>query len=210
MRNARLPVVAAIVSALAVGGVGVASSSGPSPVEKAQDAATKRGPRGKIGPRGKPGVPGPRGPQGAEGTAGAAGKDGAQGGLSDVITTNQPVLGFTTSGDVVGLNLPAGQWLVTAHLGGAHNDPATSARLECGLIEPGGSGADFSKLRLPPNVNENSLVFFDTSLHTAVNLAGPAIVKVACSIIGDGDDGFTFTTRKMTAVRVGTITTQTP
>ena len=154
------------------------------------------------------------GPAGAAGAAGAAGQNGAAGrdGVTKVFTTNAgiPSIVGGQSLTVTSLTLPAGSWTVLGHIGGAHDDVDSSARMECTINEPGGSGTDFAKLRLPPNDNgATALVFFDINLHAVVTLAEPQTVKVTCTDVGVGDTGFTFTTHQMTAFLATEVTRQT-
>lgn len=84
MKSARLSIVAAAVTALAVAGVSLAesgalSSSGGGATAKAAGATqakVKRGPRGKRGKTGKTGARGPVGPAGAQGPVGPQGPAG--------------------------------------------------------------------------------------------------------------------------------------
>jgi hypothetical protein len=156
------------------------------------------------------GAKGDKGDPGAAGAAGTAGIPGTPGGLSEAYQTTGNVLSFTGTADLMSLTLPAGNWLVFSHIGSAYNGVVNFARLECAISEPGGSGSDFAKLRFPPNDNAtNALVFGDITMHAAVSFTAPTTVKTTCSVVQSADS-FTLTTRKMTAVRIGNITTQNP
>jgi hypothetical protein len=156
---------------------------------------------------------GPQGPVGPAGANGTIGKDGAPGapgapGVSEIITTSTGLGLLTGSKDVMSLSLPAGSWMIHAHVGGAHNDTVRYTRIECLLSYPGGS-LDFAKLRFPPNTSAtDSLVFADINLQGAVTLTETTIVKTACYLVPNDDTGFTLTTHTMTAIRGTSVVTQ--
>lgn len=155
---------------------------------------------------------GPRGPQGPIGPSGAAGANGAQGpaGPSEAVTrfgaTNVTIVG---SGDVQTLNLAAGSWIVFSRVDGAHLAGASPARFECSLLDPSGGTMDFSKLRLQANDGSaNPLIFASIEMHGPVTLSAPGTIRTLCGTNPTSDVGFEITTRRMTAIRVGSITTQ--
>jgi hypothetical protein len=156
-----------------------------------------RGPQGPIGPAGAPGQAGP---------AGQPGKPG-QPGISTAITRgtiDTSVIVATTA--VQSLALPAGNWVVFAHVDGAHNGTAASTRMECALTAPGGAQLDYAKMRAQANTGAEPMVFVSLSLHGATTLTAPGTVRTNCG--STNGSSFTLTTARMTAIQVGSIVTQ--
>jgi hypothetical protein len=159
--------------------------------EKAAKSKAGRGPQGPIGPAGPAG---PAGPPGAS-TAITRG------------TIDTPVI--TASTAVQSLALPAGNWVVMAHVDGAHNGTAASTRMECALLDANDQLMDYAKMRAQRNdgaVVPDPMVFVSLGLHGAATLTAPGTVKTNCG--STNGTSFTLTTAKMTAVQVGSIVVQ--
>ena len=156
---------------------------------------------------------GPQGPPGPAGANGTIGKDGAQGvpgppGVAEIITTDTGLNKLTGNKDIMSLTLPAGSWMIHAHIGGAHDDTGASARIECVIATPDAT-LDFAKLRFPPNTDAvNSLVFADINMQGAVKLTAPTVVKAICGTVPSTDAGFTLTTHTMAAIRGTSVVEQ--
>jgi hypothetical protein len=207
----RWAVTVGIAAALVVGGVSFADSVGSPPASTtvAHTAATKK----KASSKAKPGPRGPRGPQGPRGADGAAGAAGATGpagpvGPSEAITHTEPgSLHVTPAGQqVIALTLPAGAWYVSARFDAA-NFGATTARLECSMLDPASAGLDFWKSRLAANNGAaTDLVFATPTMIGTTTLAAQGVVRVTCGL-AEGTD-VELISRQLTAIRVGKITVQ--
>ena len=167
--------------------------------ERKADIRPARGPQGPVGPVGAAGAPGPPGAPGAPG----------QPGISTAITRgtiDTPLIVAATA--VQSLALPPGNWVVLAHVDGAHNGSATgSTRMECALTDPNGGTMDYAKMRAQQNSGTEPMVFVSLSLHGAATLTAPGSVKTNCGST-NGVGSFTLTTARMTAIQVGSIVTQ--
>jgi hypothetical protein len=162
--------------------------------KRAEKAAKRNGGRGPQGPIGPAGPAGPAGPPGAS-TAITRG------------TIDTPVI---TGGTVVqSLSLPAGNWVVMAHVDGAHNGTAASTRMECQLVDAGDQLMDYAKMRAQRNDGAavpDPMVFVSLGLHGTATLSAPGTVRTICG--STNGTSFTLTTAKMTAVQVGSIVVQ--
>ena len=101
-------------------------------------------------------IDGKNGDNGLKGEKGEKGERGPQGpaGPSAAFTRHVPGSAVIPPGntDVVTLDLPAGAYVVTARVDGAHAaGSTTTTRLECAIVGPGGESVDYSKQRLAPN-----------------------------------------------------------
>lgn len=167
--------------------------------ERKADKRPARGPQGPVGPAGAAGAPGPPGAPGAPGQAGT----------STAITRgtiDTPLIVAATA--VQSLALPPGNWVVFAHVDGAHNGSSSgSTRMECALNDPAGGEMDYAKMRAQQNSGTEPMVFVSLSLHGAVTLTAPGNVKTNCGST-NGVGSFTLTTARMTAIQVGSIVTQ--
>jgi hypothetical protein len=105
------------------------------------------------------------------------------------------------------LNLTAGSWIVFARLNASHV-PGTvaSTRLECTMAVLGGPALDFSKMRLAANNSAEALVFDTPSMVGAATLAAAGTVTTTCG--STNGTAIEVITARMTAIKVGTITTQ--
>jgi hypothetical protein len=156
--------------------------------EKAAKSKAGRGPQGPVGPAGPAG---PAGPPGAS-TAITRG------------TIDTPVIIASTA--VQSLSLPAGNWVVMAHVDGAHNGTTASTRMECQLVDAGGGLMDYAKMRAQANAGAEPMVFVSLGLHGTATLSAPGTVRTNCG--STNGTSFTLTTAKMTAVQVGSIVVQ--
>lgn len=188
---------------------GATGARGATGTPGALGPAGPAGPAGAPGERGTPGATGPpgaQGPQGAPGAQGATGSAGASGTQSVVIQHNEPVTVLTAQRDVSSVTLPAGSWLLVAHVGAASRSTGY-ARLECRLTTPEGE-LDFAKQRVPPNDGGiASLVFTDYSLTGATTVADGATAAVNCSNVVESGDGagFDITTARIVATKVSSV-----
>ena len=170
--------------------------------ERKAEERPARGPQGPVGPAGATGATGLGGAPGAPGTPGAPG-------VSTAITRgtiDTPIIVAATA--VQSLALPPGNWVVFAHVDGAHNGTATgSTRMECALVDPSAGQMDYAKMRAQQNSGTEPMVFVSLSLHGTATLTAPGSVKTNCGST-NGVGSFTLTTARMTAIQVGSIVTQ--
>src|SRR3954467_15884231 len=103
------------------------SKSARSSLAGKRRSAGANGARGLTGLTGPAGAAGAPGPAGAAGAAGAAGKDGTGEAFTTADNQNLTFVGTT---DVAHLDLPAGTWAVSAHVGGVNNNGTNTVRLE--------------------------------------------------------------------------------
>jgi hypothetical protein len=162
--------------------------------KRANKRAKKRAARGPQGPIGPAGATGPRGPAGRPGVSTAITRG----------TIDTPVISSVTA--VQSLALPAGNWVVFAHVDGAHNGTTASSRMECALVDARGRQLDYAKMRAQTNAGAEPMVFVSLSLQGAATLTAPGTVRTNCG--STNGSTFTLTTARMTAVQVGTIVTQ--
>jgi hypothetical protein len=144
-----------------------------------------------------------RGPQGPVGPAGPAGPPGTSTAITRS-TIDTPVIAANTA--VQSLSLPAGNWVVYAHVDGAHNGTTASSRMECALVDAGGQLMDYAKMRAQTNAGAEPMIFVSLGLHGAATLSAPGTVRTNCG--STNGSPFDLTTAKMTAVQVSSIVTQ--
>jgi hypothetical protein len=191
MRSTRLPIAAALVAALVVGGVSLAEGGGRPFATTAQEdvkgGATakkvKRGPRGKRGPAGPRGPQGPEGPQGAKGDPGSTGPTGPSGPSGErgetgargpsnayyVSKASSVQLGGSFATMAILSALPAGKYLITGEL--SLQSDGFAAFVQCDVVGAGNSasgrvhvGNDNPETRLTVTAAVSSASPFDASL----------------------------------------------
>jgi hypothetical protein len=116
---------------------------------------------------------------------------------------------LTTDRNVQQLNLPAGSWLVTGRVDGAHDGTAATTRLECSLLDAATppNVLDHEKFRLEANpAGTSNVIFASVSLNGIATLTAPGVVGLACASTNGSQ--ITLTTAGMTAVQVAAPTSQ--
>ena len=212
-------IVAAIALFVAIGGGAWAATGSPKSARYARATNPKasiasRGPRGRRGPRGFrgqrgfTGLLGSTGATGGQGPAGPPGSTGGQGpaGPSDGFVINVPQQqGLTAGSDTriaqLSLNV-GGSYIVTAATELAGNASASLNLASCTLLQNANPVA-VGSADLPPSV----AAFDDEmTLTAAVDTSNGTNVSLTCN-----PDGLGFARDVViTAVRVGTLHTQTP
>jgi hypothetical protein len=197
-------VVATIALFVAAGGGAWAATKSPSSALYARATS----PKASIASRGPRGPRGPRGFRGFRGSTGARGGQGVQGvpGPSDGFVINVPAQQALSAGNdtrIAQLTLSVGgSYIVTAATALAGNASNNLNLASCSLLQnsnPVGSGS----ADLPANL----AAFSDTmTLTAAVSTDNGSNVSLSCN-----PDGLGFARNTViTAVRVGTLNTQTP
>lgn len=156
----------------------------------AQGPPGPQGPAGPAGPQGAPGPTGPQGPAGDEGPAGPQGPPGpAVGGHLFVASSSQTNISDNAPHDIVGLDLPAGNYVVIAK-GTIRADPRTTAALpdaryatDCSLVSDTGElDVTQTEVTLPTTNSGDTAELPFTLIGTQIVtiFTAPVHVKVRC------------------------------
>lgn len=119
--------------------------------------------------------------------------------------------GVTITGDtaIAALNLPAGNYLVSAGVEAVHTGTTSYTRLECYLTQAAPAATlDFAKVRLAPNVSStDSLIFAKPHLQGPTVLPATTTVTFRCTTTG-ATSTIDLTHVRMSALRVPAIVQQ--
>ena len=190
-----------------VGPQGIAGTNGTNGATGATGPAGPAGPQGPAGPTGATGATGATGGTGATGATGPAGPAGPAGGGGGAahITRSSQVQGGGANQpvDVVSLTLPAGAYLLSGRIT-AVNGGGGGPVVTCDLT---GLPSDTDETLSTATVSENAEGWVDLVLQAADTLTTQTTVKVSCYFLNNSGP-ITYWTNVLTAVEVGSVTTQ--
>jgi len=131
---------------------------------------------------------------------------GGGGGATSFVRTKIDTPTITAATKVQSLSLPAGSWLLLARVDGAHNGTADSSRMECDLLDAGGTSLEHAKMRAQASNATQPMLFVSLTLQGIATLTAPGVVQLSCG--STNGTSFTLTTADMSAVQVAAPTVQ--
>jgi hypothetical protein len=107
------------------------------------------------------------------------------------------------------LSLPAGSWLLIAHVDGAYNGATDTSRMECDLLDAATPpvSLDHIKMRAQAANAIQPMQFVSLTAQGIATLTAPGVVSLSCGSTNP-PNSFTLTTASMSAVQVAAPTVQ--
>ena len=114
---------------------------------------------------------------------------------------------ITTDTQIGSLSLPAGTYLVTSSIQGAHSGTGNSTRLECYLLQNGSLTLDLGKERLQASdFGLQPMQFAKEALSSPVTLSAPGTITYRCTSTNASTIQLTY--RRLMALRVSNVVAQ--